>query len=477
MRRGSIIAPLLLILIGVVFLVKNIRPDLPLFETLVAYWPFLLIGWGVLRLVEILVAFVREKPYPMPGVTGGEWALIILLTVVGSSIWGVQRFSRTGLHNMRIGGVEVFGEAFDYPFEAKTVKSGKAPRVVIENLRGNARIIGSDVEEVKVTGRKSIRAMDKQEADQANEKTQLEASAAGDVVTIRSNQDRTEKGRVSADLEITIPRGASLECRGRYGDWDVSDLNGELSINSDNAGVRVQNVAQAVRINTRTGDIIRVIDAKGDVELKGGGRDIELENIAGQVVINGSFSGETSVRNAAKPVRFESSVTDFRAEKVPGELSISLGNLTGMNLTGPVRLTTKSKDIRLTDVTEGVEISVERGDIELRQSKLPLAKLDIRARSGNIEVALPSNAQFSLNATTDRGGVTNDYSDKLQEENGGRGAKLTGKMGSGPDVKLQTGHGNVTVRKIMAEDAKPPVPPKELKVPPKAPPPPRADNQ
>jgi DUF4097 and DUF4098 domain-containing protein YvlB len=319
--------------------------------------------------------------------------------------------------------------------------------------------------------------MDKQEADQANEKTQLEASAAGDVVTIRSNQDRTEKGRVSADLEITVPRGASVECRGRYGDWDVSDLNGELTINSDNAGVRVQNVAQAVRINTRTGDIIRVIDAKGDVELKGGGRDIELENIAGQVVINGSFSGETSVRNAAKPVRFESSVTDFRAEKVPGELSISLGNLTGMNLAGPVRLTTKSKDIRLTDVTEGVEISVERGDIELRQSKLPLAKLDIRARSGNIEVALPSTAQFSLNATTDRGGVTNDYSDKLQEESAGRGAKLTGKMGSGPEVKLQTGHGNLTVRKIMAEDAKPPVPPKELKVPPKAPPPPRADNQ
>jgi DUF4097 and DUF4098 domain-containing protein YvlB len=477
MRRGSIIAPLLLILIGVVFLLKNIRPDLPLFETLVAYWPFLLIGWGVLRLLEILAAYFKDKPYPMPGVSGGEWALVILLTVVGSSIWGVQRFSRTGLHNMRIGGVEVFGEAFDYPYEAKSVKSSKAPRVVVENMRGSARIVGGDVEEVKVTGRKSIRALDKQEADQASGKTPLEVSVTGEQVTVRTNHDRAEKGRVSADLEITVPRGATVECRGRYGDWDVSDLAGELTITSDNAGVRVQNVAQAVRINTRTGDILRVIDAKGDVELKGGGRDIELENIAGQVVINGSFSGETSVRNVAKPVRFESSVTNFRAERVPGELEISLGHLTGMNLVGPVRLTTKSKDVRLTDVTEGVEISLDRGDIELRQSKLPLAKLDVRARSGNIEVALPANAQFTLNAATERGEVTNDYSDKLKEESEGRGAKLTGSLGSGPEVKLQTGHGSLTVRKIVAEDARPPAPPKEPKAPPKAPPPPRADNQ
>ena len=475
--RGSFIAPLLLILVGAIFLIKNIRPDLPLFETLVAYWPFLLIGWGVIRIGEILVNFARSKPFPVPGITGGEWALIILLTVVGSSIWGVQRFGRLGMQNMRIGGVEVFGEAFDYPYDANSAKAGKAPRLIVDNQRGSVRIAAADTDEVKVSGRKSIRALDKTEADRAHTKTPIGFTVNGETVTVQTNQDRTEQSRVTSDLEITVPRGTTVEARGRYGDWDVSDVQGEISINSDNAGVRIQNAGAAVRINTRKSDILRVIDAKGDVELKGGGRDVELENIAGQVTINGSFSGETTVRNAAKPVRFESAVTNFRVEKVPGELSITLGNLTGADLVGPLTLDTKSKDIRLTDVTNGVEISVERGDIELRQNKLPLPKTSVRARSGSIEVALPSAAQFTLNAGTDRGNLTNDFSDKLKEENEHGGGKLTGALGTGPEIRLQTGRGDLTVRKVMAGDLKPPAPPKEMKAPPKAPPPPRADNQ
>jgi DUF4097 and DUF4098 domain-containing protein YvlB len=475
--RASLIAPLLLILLGALFLIKNIRPDLPLFETLVAYWPFLLIGWGLLRIVEILIDFSRDKPFPMPGITGGEWALIILLTVVGSSIWGVQRFSRIGMHNMRIGGVEVFGEAFDYPYDTNGAKAGKTPHLVVDNQRGSVRIVGGDTEEVKVTGRKSIRALEKQEADKAHEKTPISFTVNGDRVMVQTNQDRTDNSRVTSDLEITVPRGATVEARGRYGDWDVSDILGEITINSDNAGVRIQNVGSAVRINTRKSDILRVIDAKGDVELKGGGRDVELENIAGQVTINGSFSGETTVRNISKPVRFESSVTNFRVEKVPGELSITLGNLTGTDIVGPLTLDTKSKDVRLTDVSGGVEISVERGDIELRQNKQPLPKTEVRLRSGSIEVALPATAQFTLNAGTDRGNITNDFSEKLKEESDHGGGKLTGALGTGPEIRLQTGRGDLTVRKIMAGDARPPAPPKELKAPPKAPPPPRADNQ
>ena len=61
MRRSSFVAPLLLILIGGVFLVKNIRPDWPLFETVFTWWPLLLIGWGLIRVIEILVAPDRKS--------------------------------------------------------------------------------------------------------------------------------------------------------------------------------------------------------------------------------------------------------------------------------------------------------------------------------------------------------------------------------------------------------------------------------
>ena len=52
MRRTSVVAPLLLIVIGGLFLARNLYPDLPLLDYLARYWPFLLIIWGGLRLAE-----------------------------------------------------------------------------------------------------------------------------------------------------------------------------------------------------------------------------------------------------------------------------------------------------------------------------------------------------------------------------------------------------------------------------------------
>ena len=99
--------------------------------------------------------------------------------------------------------------------------------------------MGADIEEVRINGRKSVRAMTKGEADKANTQAAVQMSAAGDTITIYGNQDRTDGPRISTDLEITAPRGASIETRGRYGDVEISDMNGEVSINSDNAGVRL----------------------------------------------------------------------------------------------------------------------------------------------------------------------------------------------------------------------------------------------
>ena len=50
MKRRSLAGPLLLILIGVWFLMSTLRPDLPLLDLAARFWPFVLIGWGALRL-------------------------------------------------------------------------------------------------------------------------------------------------------------------------------------------------------------------------------------------------------------------------------------------------------------------------------------------------------------------------------------------------------------------------------------------
>lgn len=461
MRRASVVGPIILIGIGVLFLARNLFPSLPLFDFLAQNWPFILIAWGVLRLVEILMWAMSRKPLPLNGVSGGEWVLVIFLCLIGTGAYEARHAPWFPNGRIRIGGLEMFGEAFDYTIPTQQKPAPKNARVVIESFRGNARITGSDTDEVKVSGRKTIRALKQEDANSANNASSMEVVVSGNQVIVRTNQDRVSNNpsRLTEDLEITIPKSASLEAVGRYGDFDISDLDGAIEIVSDNAGVRIQNVGGNVRVDTRRSDIVRAVNVKGTVELKGRGTDLELQDVVGPVTITATYGGTIQFRNLAKPVRYESEHTDLSAEGVPGQLRMSLSDLNANNIAGPIRLRARSKDVQISDFSQSCEIAVDRGDIELRPGKDPIGKMDVHTRSGDVDLSLPDRAKVQLNATTDRGEVTNDFNPSFESRSEGHGAVLRGSTGDGPRVVLATGRGSITVRKSSDSIARAPIPP------------------
>jgi len=319
---------------------------------------------------------------------------------------------------------------------------------VFDNLRGNVRITGSDEPTIKVDEHKIVRAFNKDDADQADHQTPLEIVADGDRIVVRTNQEKASHARrISCDLEVTLPRGVTIEGRGSYGDYDVNDLAGSVDISSGNAGVRLTNIGGSAKVDLQRSDIVRAVDVKGDIDIEGRGSDVELENIAGQVTVNGSYSGTLQFKNLAKPLHLESRNTDLRVAKVPGTITMTLGEFTGSNLIGPVRLVTRSKDIHLEDFTQSLELETERGDIDLKPGKLPVPKIDARSRSGNIDLELAESAKFELKATTNRGEAHNEYGAPIQAETQGQGGTLKGKVDDGPVITITTDRGSVTVKK------------------------------
>ena len=455
MRRGSLVVPFVLILIGLLFLVNNLRPGLPLLDLAGQYWPFLLIAWGVLRVIEILFWHFRGRPVPVSGISGGEWALVVLVALAGSGLFFATRASSRWPHvNFGIHGAEVFGETFDYPLAGEH-PAGKTPHVIVENWRGNAHIVAGADAIVKVTGRKTVRALRQDDANRADRLSPFEISGNGDQIVIRTNQDRaTGDQRISSDLEITVPRGASLEARGRYGDFDISGLAGNVGVNSDNAGVRVQDLGGGLRVDLRRSDIVRATGVAGAVDVRAAkGEDVEIENVSGPVSVEGSYSGEVRFRNLARPLRYQTEKTELHVEKVIGELRLALGDLNGANLAGPIRLNVnRSCDVDLSNYTESAEITLERGDVVLRPAKAGLGKTDVTVRSGNIELALPQSARFELAAKTGHGPVENDYGDILKVENTDYGGSIAGRTGNGPLLRLTTDRGEIHVRRSNGEE-------------------------
>ena len=454
-RRGSVIGPLILILIGLLFLLRNVWPDIAITHLITQYWPYVLIAWGALRLIEILVWAALSRPLPRNGVSGGEWVLVVFLCIFGSAFHTMRHYDGWFPDGRALRGFVVnMGDSYDFPISPATKPSGKAPRVIIESFRGNARITGADASAVTVSGRKTVRAFQQNDADRANAETPLDLISQADDVIVRTNQDRVQDAsRVSDDLEIAVPRGATIEAHGRYGDFEINDIGGSVEIDSDNAGVRVQNIGGNVRVDLRRSDLVRAAGVKGTVELKGHGNDIELQDIAGQVTVNGTYTGQVQLRNVSSPVRYEGSLLQMDLEKLPGQIHAGPGEFTGTKLIGPVRLSGNSADVQISDVTQSLDVNVRRGNLDLRPaSGNVLPRVDAHTDSGDIDVALPVNAKFDFRASTDHGEAQNDFGSALKSSEDRDRASIEGAVGSGPQIRVSTRRGNITARKAGADN-------------------------
>lgn len=468
--KNSLVGPMVLIVLGGLFLANNLRPDFSPWRLVLEYWPYILILWGLMRLVEVGILAARNQPLPKRGISGGEWALIVFVSLIASGMWFAmdtrERF-RSGRVNLR--GLQIFGETFEYPLSARQA-SAKTPRIIVENRRGNVRLVGGDKDEVVVTGHHSITSMDRAEADKIRERMQLEVLTQGDQIVIRTNQERGgTDNRVESDLEVQIPKGASVECRGTRGDFDVSQISGNLEVVSDNAGVRGQDIGGNVRVDLRRSDIVRLLRVKGNVDVKGSrAEDLELEEIGGLVVVDGQFTGDVEFRRTDKQLRFTSDRTNLTIEKLKGRARMSDGDLEVEDLLGAMKLRSRSKDVRVSNFSVPVEIELERGDIELSPGAATLAVTVARTSSGSVTMHLPENAKFDIEAVSRRGEVENLYGTPLERREDDRGGSIRGSNG-GPRIQLETGRGTMTItrgtavlprKEISGAPPAPPAPPK-----------------
>ena len=452
MKRSSVIGPLILISLGGLFLLKNLLPDLPVVDFLGRSWPFILVAWGGLRLIELMWWFSQGRALPINGISGGEWFLVMLISGLGSGFYMVRNHE-TWLSNAKItlGGVELFDDAFEYPLNA-SVAAPKAVKLVIESFRGDAQITGADVTEVRVIGKKSVHAMKQADADRFDKETPLEVVLEGNQVVVRCNQNRVSNTRITDKLEIVVPKAFAIDARGRFGDFDIRDTTGAVDVYSDNAGVRLDNLAGPVKVETRKSDIIRATQLKGTLELRGKGSEVELDSILGTVTMTGSYSKTVQLRNLAKAVHFESQQMEFHAERIPGEVRSTLSELVGSNVVGPIRISaSRGRDVKLSEFTQSVDVEVQRGDITLKPGTLPLGKMNVRTHNGDIELLLPEQAKFDLKGTTVHGDATNDWGDALRQESDKRGSTLSGVVGQGPSLALVTDRGGFTIRKLSVE--------------------------
>jgi len=447
--RRSFAGPVVLIVLGVLFLLGNLGYVRwgQLGYLFARYWPLLIILWGLIKLAEYYDA--QRHGYRPRSLGFGGVMLLIFLVLIGVGARTAVRYGPAIGDEIQLddghGFSFDFGTPYNYTDELQQPFPANGSLRVVSD-RGDVRLIAWDQNTIKVEVQKKVNADSQSEADKVNAATRPTIAVSGDQVTVNANTASSGNHRVEADLEIYLPRKAAAEISTAHGKVDVHDRTGDLRISNSHGDVELGAIQGNTTLNMRSG-ALRADNLHGDLSVDGRLGDVTVENVQGAVRLTGDYFGTTRISKISSTVHFISSRTDMEMARLDGDLMLDSGDLRVSSLAGPTRVVTKSKDIRLSDFTGNVHIEDNNSDIELTPGKLPLGNIQISNNRGRIHLVLPANAAFQLDAHATRGEISSDFSG-LTVENRSHDSQATGSIGNGgPQIQLSTDRGDIEIRK------------------------------
>ena len=464
----SMAGAVVLILLGVLFLmgtmgILNWHGLIVMFGR---YWPALLILWGVIKLMEHEQA--KRAGMPGRGIGVGGVFLMIFLIMGGLIATGASRVDWGNIRDhLQIGDNdvdEIFGgSSFDYDGELKSDLPAGTTGLRINDERGTITVNVSDDKKMRVSWRKKVHAENQQDADSLNKKTEVTITPADKVMVLNANTQAAGDKGVSVDMDVFVPRTMDISIIARRGDVTIAGTTGSVDINHQHG---------EVNLNDLTGNVTLTVDRsstraqhiKGDVSLQGKANEVAIEDVNGAVHLNGEFQESVRLVRVTKTVSFHSSRTDMEFAHLDGRLDLDSGDLRADSLAGPMRLTTRSKDIALEGLSGDLRLEDSNGTVEVGLHNP--GNIQIDNRKGDVQVSIPPNTPMKVEARTRDGEIQSDF-EEIKIEGEQKQSSASGSIGTnGPRMAINCDRGTIEIRKgtVMAAPPVPPVPP----VPPKA---------
>jgi DUF4097 and DUF4098 domain-containing protein YvlB len=436
---------LVLITVGALLLLHNYR-GLELGDVLVRWWPLALIFLGLIKLYDRTVASRSDDP-GSARITGGEILLVFGMIVLLSCVVAVDYGRRA------IGGkipIEISGDAYPFDLDVAPKPVPANARISVRGARGDITVRATDVPEIRVAGKKNVHAWSENDASRRAGPISVEIVQNGDGYEIHPTGANAGDSRVSIDMEVQVPKKASLTIRNEKGDITVSDMATPVSITSANGDVEVRDTASDVNIEMHKGDV-KVSDTKGDIKISGKGTQVDVASATGSFTLDGEFYGPIRADKVAKGLRFISQRTDLTLTSLTGHMEVSSGNLQIVDAPGDITLRTNRYSVTIENATGKVKVDNRDGDVELRFSAPPKADIDITNTNASVSLTLPESASFNVVADCHSCDIDSEFSaDTLKKTSVESGdSHLEGKYGTarGPKITLKTSYGAVSIKK------------------------------
>ena len=450
-RRGSIFWALTLIAVGAIFLWQNFNPSIHPWQVIAKFWPILIIFWGLSKLVDYIQAQAHPETVPPPLFTASEVVLLVLILVLGTLISKIvlrpwqQWPASMGVDMDNEGFAGLFMNSYTYT-QTFSHEAHPQPHILVVDRRGDVEVHAADQATVDAVVKKTIWAPNEGDARKLSDQVKIEIVEEAGRYLVQTNLDSLPGGghNVRLDYTLRVPYATSTEVTAEHGDVILDGLKAEQAVTARHGDAHITNVEGLVHVAKGSGTT-EVRDLKGSVEVEGRGSDVDISGVTGTASVNGEFSGDMQFRDIGQTLHFKSSRTEMTAQKLTGRLNMEVGSLELNGIDGPFEISTRQKDITLTDFKHSVKITDTNGDVELRTSTPPTHPIEVDLKKGEIELSLPATSSFQIDAASRHGEVESDFSGPgLKVVKEGDNPTISGTVGKGgPPIRLDTEYGTV----------------------------------
>jgi DUF4097 and DUF4098 domain-containing protein YvlB len=464
-RGGSMLGPLLLIGVGVVFLLLRIG-QLSYAEVgrwYERWWPLVLLAGGVILLAEWAFDQTRPEDHPYyrrSRVGGGVIFLMLLLCVPGivlSAAHGNVDWFSHGLSMNEDNIDEFLGDRHESDQTLdQAIPAGDS--FTVSNPHGDITVSGTSEDgQIHISAHKQVYSRSDSEAE--SKARQLAPMLVTSGSSVMLNVPSVEGSRV--DMTITVPNGTATTVGGDHGHIHVSSLKAPVTVTANHGDVEFDAIGGNImtHINNKNSSL-SARGITGDVTVEGNCKDVDVADVTGAVSLGGDFFGKTHAERIGGAFRFHTSRTDFQLGRLDGELDIRRGELSGDQIVGPVSLSARSYNVTLNRVAGDVSVTTSDGSVDVTSAP-PMGNVTIQNRNGSVSVTVPEHAAFSVQAETRDGDVDTDLPSLAKSEENNT-ARLSGSVGGGGSlVRINTTDNDISLRRgvIAAMPVEPPAPP------------------
>ena len=442
---------LILVGVGLIFLLKNIGYEIPIWMGVARYWPVLLIVWGIIKLVDYARWKRAGEPGPLFG--AGEVVLLIIVIMSGTALTAASNIGPDFNNFFENAGFDIFGItgtefAYTEHYE-KDVPPGSSIEII--NRYGSVDVKPSDTDRITVDVAKTVVAKDQKDADELSNLLMYSIVEEGSRYRIISNYNRDQNNvrgrRFKTSLTIRVPKRSTLNVNNRFGAIDISGLTGDQQLQNSFGEVLLKNITGAVDVRTRN-DRVVVEDITGAAVIHNEFSSVEARRIGGRLEVqhrNGSvdledIKGDTKVSNA---------FGSFDAKNIQGSLTVDTrnGSVRATHVEGNATVENQFDSVELEDIKGAVAVDNRNGNVELRYLQPPKNNIRVDTKFAEVKVVLPASSAFSLDARTRWATVSSDFEGLARVDDRERGS-LTGQVGSGgPQIRIENQNGNIQIEK------------------------------